>query len=237
MKTYKQFIQNPPVMEDISPEDFEGIRKSLGKQEARANRPAAKASFKEIEAMMKKLKQTNRPYGSEMKEDEKEIKEQSRMMGKVNKVLDVVQVAGDVVGIADPTPTTDLVNAGISAIRGATASDPEERKSHLINAGLRAVSAVPYAGDAVGKPALAAKMAGKAGTAAKTTAKTTTQAIKGKEAVLRKELAATKDSAVRAQINKKIRELQQAARQQAVEQSKERLTGSNNGQEQDIDEE
>ena len=235
MKTYKQFIQNPPVMEDISPEDFEGIRKSLGKQEARANRPAAKASFKEIEAMMKKLKQTNRPYGSEMKEDEKEIKEQSRMMGKVNKVLDVVQVAGDVVGIADPTPTTDLVNAGISAIRGATASDPEERKSHLINAGLRAVSAVPYAGDAVGKPALAAKMAGKAVT--KTTAKTTTQAIKGKEAVLRKELAATKDSAVRAQINKKIRELQQAAREQAKQQSKERLTGSNNGQEQGIDEE
>lgn len=236
MKTYKQFIQNPPVMEDISPEDFEGIRKSLGKQQERANRPAAKASFKEIEAMMKKLKQTNRPYGSEMKEDEKEIKEQSRMMGKVNKVLDVVQVAGDVVGIADPTPTTDLVNAGISAIRGATASDPEERKSHLINAGLRAVSAVPYAGDAVGKPALAAKMAGKAGTAAKTTA-SATKAIKGKEAVLRKELAATKDSAVRAQINKKIRELQQAARQQAVEQSKERLTGSNNGQEQGIDEE
>lgn len=236
MKTYKQFIQNPPVMEDISPEDFEGIRKSLGKQQERANRPAAKASFKEIEAMMKKLKQTNRPYGSEMKEDEKEIKEQSRMMGKVNKVLDVVQVAGDVVGIADPTPTTDLVNAGISAIRGATASDPEEKKSHLINAGLRAVSAVPYAGDAVGKPALAAKMAGKAGTAAKTTA-SATKAIKGKEAVLRKELAATTDSAVRAQIQNKIRELQQAAREKAKQQSKERLTGSNNGQEQGIDEE
>jgi len=156
----------------------------------------------------------------------KQLKEQLGITDKVkkvgNKVLDAAQVAGDVVGVFDPTPVTDLVNAGVSAVRGATASDSQEKKSHFINAGLRGVSAVPYAGDAVGKTALAAKMgigAAKAGKAAGAT----TKAIKGKEALLRKELMATKDSATRMKIQQEIRALQQAAREEAQQQSKERL--------------
>lgn len=172
----------------------------------------------------------------------KQLKEQLGITDKVkkvgNKVLDAAQVAGDVVGVFDPTPVTDLVNAGVSAVRGATASDSQEKKSHYVNAALRGVSAVPYAGDAVGKTALAAKMginAAKAGKAAGAT----TKVIKGKEAILRKELAATTDSATKMKIQQQIRGLQQAAREEAQQQSKERLSNNRNSnrQEEDMEEE
>lgn len=59
--------------------------------------------------------------------------------------LDKLQYGLDVVGIADPTPISDLANAAISVVRGI--ADPERRGEHLTNAGLRAVSAIPYVGD------------------------------------------------------------------------------------------
>lgn len=51
-------------------------------------------------------------------------------------VLDVGQVALDIVGIFDPTPTTDLTNAVISLVR-----------ADFFGAAVSAVSAIPYAGD------------------------------------------------------------------------------------------
>jgi len=161
----------------------------------------------------------------------KQLKE-SLLGKKVNKALDVAQVAGDVVGLVDPTPITDLVNAGVSGVRAAVAKDPEERKDHLINAGLRAVSAVPYAGDAVGKTGLAVKMGVKGAQAAKTTktastaaraGKTGSMAAKAEEAALRKEMIATKDPNAKRELSNKIRELQTKAREEAQRQSKERL--------------
>lgn len=68
------------------------------------------------------------------------------LMAKAGKTgLDALQTKLDVVGAADPTPVTDLANAGISLARGDVA-----------RAGLRAMSSVPYVGDAVAKPLLVA---------------------------------------------------------------------------------
>lgn len=58
--------------------------------------------------------------------------------------LDKLQMLGDVAGLFDPTGMVDLANAGLSAGR-ATLSEPgEERSRHMVDAGLRAVSAVPF---------------------------------------------------------------------------------------------
>lgn len=59
--------------------------------------------------------------------------------------LDKLQYGLDVVGIADPTPISDLANAAISVARGI--ADPERRGEHFTGAALRAVSAIPYVGD------------------------------------------------------------------------------------------
>lgn len=68
----------------------------------------------------------------------------SKLNEKTNR-LDKLQYGLDVIGIADPTPVTDIANAAISVVRGI--ADPERRGEHLTNAGLRAVSAIPYVGD------------------------------------------------------------------------------------------
>jgi hypothetical protein len=64
--------------------------------------------------------------------------------------LDLAQAAIDVAGIADPTPISDVVGAGLSLFRG-----------DFVGAGLSLVSAVPYAGDALGKTAKGARLARK----------------------------------------------------------------------------
>lgn len=97
----------------------------------------------------------------------KRVKRQKETMKATGSIeegfIDKVQAAADVVGVVDPTPTTDIVNAAVSAARSRLAKNPKEKREHAVNAALRAVSAVPYAGDAVGKTALAAKAASKVG--------------------------------------------------------------------------
>jgi hypothetical protein len=64
--------------------------------------------------------------------------------------LELAQTAIDVAGIADPTPISDVVGAGLSLYRG-----------DLIGAGLSLISVIPYAGDALGKTAKGARAAKK----------------------------------------------------------------------------
>jgi hypothetical protein len=64
--------------------------------------------------------------------------------------LDLAQSAIDIAGIADPTPISDVIGAGMSLWRG-----------DFIGAGLSLISVVPYAGDAVGKTAKGARLAKK----------------------------------------------------------------------------
>ena len=60
------------------------------------------------------------------------------------------QTAVDIAGIADPTPISDVVGAGMSLYTG-----------DFIGAGLSLISIVPYAGDALGKTAKGARAAKK----------------------------------------------------------------------------
>lgn len=64
------------------------------------------------------------------------------------KQLDALQAVVDVAGIADPTPISDAVSAGMSLGRG-----------DYLGAGLSVVSMVPYFGDALAKPLKGAKAA------------------------------------------------------------------------------
>jgi len=61
-------------------------------------------------------------------------------------MLDKVQAALDVAGI-EPTIGTaaDGANAVISLLRAAAADEKDSKKKHLINAGISAVSMVPFA--------------------------------------------------------------------------------------------
>lgn len=60
-------------------------------------------------------------------------------------LMDMLQIGLDGLGVADPTPIVDGVNAGISVVRAFT--DPKNAGTHLVNAGISAVSMVPYIGD------------------------------------------------------------------------------------------
>lgn len=64
--------------------------------------------------------------------------------------LELAQAAIDIAGIADPTPITDVIGAGLSLFRG-----------DLIGAGLSLISVIPYAGDAIAKTAKGARLAKK----------------------------------------------------------------------------
>lgn len=82
-------------------------------------------------------------------------------------LLDKLQTGMDAVGVADPTPIVDGINAGISVVRAFT--DPKNAGTHLVNAGVSAISMVPYLGDVAkvfkygGKAAKAGSEAAKAG--------------------------------------------------------------------------
>lgn len=64
--------------------------------------------------------------------------------------LELAQVGVDTAGIFDPTPTSDLIGAGMSIAKG-----------DWIGAGLSLISVIPYAGDALGKSAKMARAAKK----------------------------------------------------------------------------
>jgi len=92
------------------------------------------------------------------------LKGRIKVVGRLDEsFMDWVQGGLDAVGfIPGVGDVVDLANAGISGVRAAL--DPERRAEHLMNAGLRAASAIPIVGDAAkvgiyaGK---AAKLAGK----------------------------------------------------------------------------
>jgi len=126
------------------------------------------------------------------------------------KFLNAAQFGADVVGVFDPTPITDLANAAVSGVRGFVANTPEEREDHYVNAGLRAVSAVPYAGDLLGKPALAYKLALKGGRATKVLT-----------------------SAEKAATSPEARRLALKAKQSAQQATRNRALGNNNQEEEE----
>lgn len=67
--------------------------------------------------------------------------------GKRGGWLDQLQSGLDAIGIVEPTPFADGINAGISGMRAL--ADPKNAGKHLRNAGISLVSAfVPYVGDA-----------------------------------------------------------------------------------------
>ncbi len=76
-------------------------------------------------------------------------------------MMDMMQTGLDAIGVMDPTPIADGLNAGISVARAFT--DPANAGRHLVNAGVSAVSMIPYIGDLAkvfkygGKGAKAAK--------------------------------------------------------------------------------
>jgi len=72
--------------------------------------------------------------------------------------------AADVAGMVDPTPTSDLIGAGLAV-----------RKGDWLGAGMSLVSTVPYLGDAVAKPAKAVRAAKRINELRQTVTKLTAQ--------------------------------------------------------------
>lgn len=74
----------------------------------------------------------------------KQIKSTSQALAKADAELkwELAASAADAAGLIDPTPTSDLIGAGLSL-----------RKGDFLGAGLSVVSMVPYLGDALAKPA------------------------------------------------------------------------------------
>jgi hypothetical protein len=71
--------------------------------------------------------------------------EQQLQQNKQSK-LDTLQAALDIAGFEPSVGSTaDATNTVISGLRAAMAKEPDERKKHLINAGISAVSMVPFA--------------------------------------------------------------------------------------------
>ena len=79
------------------------------------------------------------PAGSGQTREEREVEAE---LAKANEELGwmLAESAADVAGIFDPTPTSDLVGAGLALRRG-----------DVLGAGLNMLSMIPYVGDAVGK--------------------------------------------------------------------------------------
>lgn len=62
-------------------------------------------------------------------------------------VTDKLQSVADVAGVFDQTGAVDLANSAVSLFRGWREQDPQRRKEHYTDSGIRAVSAVPLVGD------------------------------------------------------------------------------------------
>jgi len=60
-------------------------------------------------------------------------------------LIDKLQAALDVAGL-EPTIGTgaDAVNTAISALRAIAAKEPDDRNKHIINAGISAISLIPF---------------------------------------------------------------------------------------------
>lgn len=64
---------------------------------------------------------------------------------RAGNVIDKVQTAMDVLGTIDPSPITDGANVLISIARAI--GNPQNAGTHLLNAGISAVSMIPHVGD------------------------------------------------------------------------------------------
>lgn len=78
----------------------------------------------------------------------KQIKDTAQALAKADAELkwELAASAADVAGIVDPTPTSDLIGAGLAV-----------RKGDWLGAGMSLASTIPYLGDAVAKPAKAVR--------------------------------------------------------------------------------
>lgn len=90
--------------------------------------------------------------GAELKQGSSEVQSAESNLASLNNDLkfQLAQTAVDIAGIADPTPISDVIGAGMSLYAG-----------DVIGAGLSLISIVPYAGDALGKTAKGARAAKK----------------------------------------------------------------------------
>lgn len=60
--------------------------------------------------------------------------------------IDKIQAALDVIGFEPTVGTTaDAANTIISSLRAALSKESDERKKHIINAGISAISMIPFA--------------------------------------------------------------------------------------------
>lgn len=78
--------------------------------------------------------------------DLKLIEERYCIVTEQSKLIDKLQGALDIIGF-DPSIGTgaDALNTLISSMRAALAKEKDERKRHLINAGISAISLIPFA--------------------------------------------------------------------------------------------
>lgn len=90
--------------------------------------------------------------GAELNNGSSGVQTAEGNLAKLNDDLkfQLVQTAVDIAGIADPTPISDVIGAGMSLWTG-----------DFIGAGLSLISVVPYVGDALGKTAKGARAAKK----------------------------------------------------------------------------
>lgn len=123
--------------------------------------------------------------GAELQKGSSQVQKTEADLADLNKKLEfeLAQTAVDIAGIADPTPISDVIGAGMSLYTG-----------DFIGAGLSLISIVPYAGDALGKTAKGARAAKKINSLKKSIAASIAAVNKAKKSA-RKEAAA----AVRAQ--------------------------------------
>lgn len=118
--------------------------------------------------------------------------------------------AADVAGMVDPTPTSDLIGAGLAV-----------RKGDWFGAGMSVASMVPYVGDALAKPAKAVRAAKKINALRETLAKMTAKLAELKKA--EKQAEAAEAAAKEAKIAK---EASEAASKRSAKQTADSQEGT-----------
>jgi hypothetical protein len=70
---------------------------------------------------------------------------QQKPTSKASRIMDYLQMGLDAIGVLDPTGIADASNGILSL--GRAAIEPERAGHHLVNAGVSAMSIIPYVGD------------------------------------------------------------------------------------------
>ncbi|WBS04791.1 hypothetical protein OU994_11185 [Pseudoduganella sp. SL102] len=149
----------------------------------------------------------------------KQIAEATEALAKADTELkwELAASAADVAGMVDPTPTSDLIGAGLAV-----------RKGDWFGAGMSVASMVPYVGDALAKPAKAVRAAKKINALRETLAKMTAKLAELKKA--EKQAEAAEAAAKEAKIAKEASEaaLEKSAKQTADGQNGAAKAGKDN---------